>query len=317
MDLRHNTARPMEALLNLTAEEMFIPQTDDPDYLGHVVRYHLEHRFVGRCKGGCLIVGIGPIHQRSMTRMAQDQLDGSGNMNVRFTALGCIISPGDILVGCVVDTVKGDRVVLRGGHVLVTVVGPNLPSRVIKGQSVPVVVSRSTYVESSQHVAVDAVPFRAPYEICLYQITPRREIPTDLLGALREELDALYAAQKAFEAASAPRRRYFRQLFHLLAEPIPASALPKGVRVLKAQEMAESLVQGREVAPGSLLQHPLSEASEGELLLMPADMLKVTPGQRPILEGPAVLHLDKLTSQSVHGGGDDPATPDTISTYAG
>jgi hypothetical protein len=290
--------RTMQALLNVSAEELFQPSTTSPDYMRIVILEQLRERYVGRCKGGCLIKSISDIVRRSEARMVKDRLDGSADICVQFVAVGHMLTDGDLIVGAQVIRKEGNNAIFQSESIVADVTHPSLINKISLGQSLPLQVEDAKHLDGKPMIAVKASVYQTPYEVRLYQIRPPEgPAPPDLLDTLRGVIRVLGQARSDYEAAPAKRRDYFRQMYYPYEEPVTASQLPKGVKPIRILDLAAHLLDGKAnpiPEQATLLMHPMIPRDSGEIYLIGDGVIEIREGDIPKVTGPEVFDFDKL-----------------------
>jgi DNA-directed RNA polymerase subunit E'/Rpb7 len=106
--------RIYEKTLNLRPDEMYTKNLDD------FILKKLREKYNNRCENSTFIKEIKSIVNKSMIKMAKDQLDGSGQINVQFLADAVVYEEGSVIVGCEIKKIeKTESIACEYGNLII------------------------------------------------------------------------------------------------------------------------------------------------------------------------------------------------------
>lgn len=285
------TSYVLETTLNIPASDMIMPIDD-------VIIRHLTKRYVGYCERRCLVVSVKKIIQRSSLRMSKARLDGSGDISVRFEVSGNVLRPRDLLVGCVIKNITGNNVTCVHPKVTITLDAAALARRLQVGNAITTEVTDSSYPQGSETITASGIVYHNLPRTVLYDTQYPVKAPTspELLQLLQRSLARLTEIRRNFQAAPAERRDYFQSIYYNFDSPMSESALPKGVSMIHASDLAMELCgkntknkignygDGERLV---LISHCLADPAAGTIFQVDPKLIETNP-----IRGPEIFSLD-------------------------
>jgi len=172
-----------ETVLNIDARDMYSGD------LNAVILNQLKRKYEGKCEKNTLVSSIKDISKRSMCRMAQDRLDGSGNINVQFTADAIVYENGDILTGCEVQRIdRNNRIICKHDLAVIIVKANRILQSLKAGQKITIKISNVSYLSGRDKINIYGSPYSYSYHITLYSTILSSDITAENCELLKKKL---------------------------------------------------------------------------------------------------------------------------------
>jgi hypothetical protein len=261
-----------EVVLNLSAQELF-------SNINATIMDKLRKQFEGRCYKSSLIMTIKEVEKRSPVTLATSILNGSGDVNVQFTAESIIYQEGDILSGCeVVRIERNNRIICKYEHAVVNLRGNKNLQNLKPGQFINVQVNGAVYPIFHDKITINALPYAYSTKFTIYFTTLNaKAIPLEQIQLIKEKLSDIDAEYKLYSAANTKVVKFLNELYYPYKTAFnPKQKLEKYLEFDDIYEIASSLVAGKKGSDKriGLCRHPLIDKSSPTVLSVGAELLQ-------------------------------------------
>lgn len=259
-----------ETILNLSGGTDLWQNIDD------VILDKLRKKYEGRCEKNTLILKILGIKQRSKVEMAISRLDGSGDVNVQYTAEAIIFPTGDIITGCEIQKIERANIICKYQHAVIKIRNTQHLQSLKPGQFLTVKVLDAIYTLGRPHVTVTAVPYSYTFNTTVYITTlDPKSISFENIELLKKRLEDIDQEYKLYEEANNKIVERIANTFYPFKTPYQGAKmkLPEGISLGDIYDLTKKLLESKPSASGSiepvaLSRHPIIDKSTSHVLLI-------------------------------------------------
>jgi hypothetical protein len=255
-----------ETVLNLSPVEMY-------SNIDEIVLHKLKENFEGTCKENSLIVKILEIVKRSKCRISKNHLDGSGSVNVLYTAEAITYQPGDILSVCEIMRVEKNHKILckYDEHTVAWINGGKALRGLRIGQKISILILGTKYGKEKNSIIVYGVPYVYPNKFYVFTAS---DSSSDITGEdaviIQMKMEELSRETEQFEKTNTKIKKFFSELYYPFRKKASdiQSTFSKQIKV-------EHLEAPIEIEKGLLyFRHPMVDKSTDVVLSISAENFK-------------------------------------------
>lgn len=261
-----------ETIINLTAVELFTN-------IDATVMDKLRKRYEGVCYKSSLIMKILEITKRDPPKLAISRLDGSGDVNVQFTAEAIVYQEGDILVGCeVVRVERNNRIICKYANAVINLRGNRNLQSLKPGQLITVLVEGTHYTINHDKITITALPYAYPSKFTIYFTTLNpKNISFEQLQLIKDKLNDIDEEYKKYSQAPTRIVKVLNETYYPYKTPFSAKQkLDKYLGLDDIYEIASQLVKSDKKTATTeigLARHPFIDKSTPHVLTVGTELL--------------------------------------------
>lgn len=263
-----------ETVINLSATEMF-------SKIDLVVMDKLKQRFEGKCEKNSLIVRILEIVKRSKCKLAKSRLDGSGDVNVRFTAEAIIYNDDDILTGCEVQKIeRGNKIICKHEIAVVNIKGNRNLQSLKPGQKITIKIVSVSYLKGKDKITIYGVPYSYSYKFIIYSTTiDPSSISFENIEVLKKKLQEIDEEAKLYEKIDKKAVAFFNNTYYPFKESFDSfrkSISKTKIPLIDVYDLTKTLITStkKDDQPVFLMRHPIIDKSTSLTFKLDDDDLK-------------------------------------------
>lgn len=245
-----------EVILNLSATELY-RKIDD------IILEKLTNIFQNKCEKNSLIIKILKIIKRSGVYMTKTRLDGSGDVNVQFSAEAIVYNENDILTNCEVTRIeKGNKIICKHPYAIAIIRGSNILQSLTEKQKIIVLVQNVRYLKNKDKIIVVGVPYTISNKFTIYATIPKISNTEDII-ILNKKIKEIDEEFKLYEKANKKMVKFFNDLFYPYKKTISLEQLThqsSKIKVLDFYNFSQQIIKkDTSISKIYIFRHPIIE----------------------------------------------------------